>query len=340
MNLYVGIDLHSTNSYIGVIDDKQRKVIGQRLPNDKKVILNFLEPYRDEIVGAVVESTYNWYWLVDALMAASYRVHLANPSAIQQYEGIKYLNDKQDAFWLAKMLQLGILPEGYIYPKEVRGVRDLLRQRSRLVQKRTALKLMLQQSGLNQTGVVLTNNTMERFRSADDLQNYFDTEDTLYQGINLLETILFLKSQITKIESYVSKKMKSAPVYSKLLTIPGVGKTLGLTISLETGPIERFKTAGDYASYCRCVPSSYWSNDKQKGKGNQKNGNKYLAWAYSEAANFCIRYNPEAKSYYQRKSAHTKAPVAYRAIANKLSKACYYMMRDGVDFDAQRLFGN
>lgn len=133
MGLYVGIDLHSSNCYTGIIDEEGRKRLGQKFVNDKSRIISALSPYRDEIVGIAVESTYNWYWLVDALMQEGYHVHLANPAAMKQYEGIKYLNDRHDAFWLANMLKLGILPEGYIYPRETRGVRDLLRQRSRFV---------------------------------------------------------------------------------------------------------------------------------------------------------------------------------------------------------------
>ena len=90
------------------------------------MILATLAPYKNDIVGIVVESTYNWYWLVDLLMVAGYTLHLANPTAIQKYSGLKYSDDQHDAFWLAEMLRLGILPVGYIYPKEDRPIRDLL----------------------------------------------------------------------------------------------------------------------------------------------------------------------------------------------------------------------
>lgn len=338
MSLYVGIDLHSTNSYIGIIDDKQNKILGLRMPNDKIKIIRTLERYRKDISGIVVESTYNWYWLVDALMMENFKVHLANPAAIQQYKGIKYLNDKQDAFWLAQMLQLGILAEGYIYPKETRGIRDLLRHRSRLVNKQSSLKCMLQQIGANQTGIRIGSN-LERTKSTNDLDRYFETGDWQFHAQSLLESILFLKDKIKKTEDYVLTKMKEEPAYVGLQSIPGIGKVLALTIALETGPIERFKTASHYSSYCRCVPSSYWSNEKKKGCGNAKNGNKYLSWAYAEAANFCIRYSSDAKAYYQRKAANSIKPKAYRSIANKISKAAYYIMRDGCEFDSKKLFG-
>ena len=128
MAVYAGIDLHSTNSYVAMVDEGGKKVYKKKVPNDGSVILSGLEPYRGELKGVVIESTFNWYWIVDLLMDEGYRVHLANPAGIQKYKGLKHSDDRTDAFWLAEMLRLGILPEGYIYPKEDRPVRDLLRK--------------------------------------------------------------------------------------------------------------------------------------------------------------------------------------------------------------------
>ena len=141
MEHFAGIDLHSNNSYIAIIDNDNKRVFKKKVNNDLQNIVHVLEPHRKQIKGIVVESTYNWYWLVDGLMDAGYKVHLANPSAIKQYEGLKHSDDVTDAFHLANLLRLGILPEGYIYPKEERPVRDLLRKRLQLVQQRTALIL-------------------------------------------------------------------------------------------------------------------------------------------------------------------------------------------------------
>jgi len=132
MKLYGGIDLHSNNSVINLIDENSIVVLKKRIANNLKTILLLLEPYRDAIAGLVVESTYNWYWLVDGLMEAGYKVHLANTAAIQQYSGLKHGDDDSDANWLANMLRLDILPTGYIYPKEERMLRDLLRKRLQL----------------------------------------------------------------------------------------------------------------------------------------------------------------------------------------------------------------
>jgi len=107
---------------------------------------------------------------------------------------------------------------------------------------------------------------------------------------------------------------------------------------LETGAIKRFLSVGDYASYCRCVGSEKLSNGKKKGSGNTKNGNKYLAWAYVEAANFAVRFNAKIKSFYQRKKSKTNGIVAIKAVAHKLCRACYYIMKDQVAFDVSRAF--
>ena len=144
MKLYGGIDLHSNNSVIHLIDENGVSHFRKRVVNDLENIVALLTPYRDSLVGLVVESTYNWYWLVDGLMDAGFTVHLANTAAIQQYSGLKHGDDDSDADWLANMLRLSILPTGYIYPKEQRMVRDLLRKRMQLVQQKTQNMLSIQ----------------------------------------------------------------------------------------------------------------------------------------------------------------------------------------------------
>jgi hypothetical protein len=116
MKLYGAIDLHSSNNVMALIDEGNKIVYQKRLPNELAMILKELSVYREQVEGIVVESTYNWYWLVDGLMGEGYRVHLANTAAIQQYEGLKYTDDHSDARWLAHLLRLGVLPEGHIYP--------------------------------------------------------------------------------------------------------------------------------------------------------------------------------------------------------------------------------
>jgi transposase len=153
-----------------------------------------------------------------------------------------------------------------------------------------------------------------------------------------IAVIRFLKERIKIIEKEILAQARLKPEFEKLLTVPGIGKSLALTIMLETGNIARFKTVGDYASYCRCVPSKRISNDKSKGQNNRKNGNKFLAWAFVEAANFAQRYSPQAELFYKRKYFKKLKVVAIKALAHKIARACYYIMRDNVNFEADKLF--
>jgi transposase len=164
-------------------------------------------------------------------------------------------------------------------------------------------------------------------------------EDLALVGSVSKESIDFLTWQIRRIESVVLKKVKLEESYQKLLTIPGVGRIVGLTIMLETGPISRFQKVGNYVSYCRKVSSKWMSNDKVKGKGNRKNGNGYLAWAFSEAAERARRFHRLSRSFYNRKLSRSNLMVAHNALAHKLARAAYYIMRDNVPFDETRLYG-
>jgi transposase len=336
--LYAGFDLHSSNSYLGVMDEDGKRLLGRKVPNDPGRILEVLAPYKKRIAGVAVESTYNWYWLVDLLTEYGYKTHLANPSKMQQYSGCKHKDDRHDAFWLAEMLRLKVLPEGYIYPKQTRGVRHLLRKRGFLVQARTSLIINLQHMVTRSCAVKVSVNDVKRVREDRVLHLLEDDENVLLSGSISKETIDYLSRQIRKVERAVEGKVKLSPAYSFLLTIPGVGMILALTIMLETGPISRFPTVGDYASYCRKVNSKWVSNGKKKGKGNEKNGNRYLAWAYSEAAELSRRFDGKARIYYQRKAQKTHQMVAHQALSHKLARAAYFIMRDHVPFDHEKLF--
>ena len=152
------------------------------------------------------------------------------------------------------------------------------------------------------------------------------------------ETIDYMTRKIKGIEKIVEEKIELSSSYQQLLSIPGVGKILALTIMLETGPISRFQKVGNYVSYCRKVSSTWVSNGKAKGKGNERNGNKYLAWAYSEASELARRFDDRARAYFQRKTQKSNRMIAHQALAHKLARAAYYIMRDDVPFMAEKLF--
>jgi transposase len=334
---YCGIDLHSNNRVIVVIDEEDRVVGQKRLPNELARIVVFIVQWRDELAGVVIESTYNWYWLVDGLQAAGFQAHLANTAAIKQYDGLKHGGDEADARHLAQLLRLGILPTGTILPRDERAVRDLARKRIQLVRGRTTHILAIENIMARQFGARMTSNQIKRL-SADDIdQMPIEADVRLAMNANLA-VIGALDAQIEVLERRLRERAKPRPEYAFLTSVPGIGQALSTTILLETGPIDRFASVGNYASYARCVDSAHTSNRKKKGEGNVKNGNKYLAWAFVEAANFARRYCPEAKRFYERKKAKTNNIVATKALAHKLARACYHILREGRPFDVTRCF--
>jgi len=337
MTCYSGIDLHSNNSVVVVSDVADRVAYQRRLPNDLGRILAALEPYRAELAGVVVESTYNWYWLVDGLQAAGYRVHLANTTAMKRYEGIKHSGDETDAAYLAHLLRLGILPTGYICPAPERAVRDLARKRLQLVRTRNAQVLAVENIVARQTGAGISANAVKRLEgeTVAALGLPEDVTAALAANVAVIQT---LNAEIGKLEARLRQRVRLRPPFRVLITAPGIGEVLATLIMLETGPIERFAAVGNFASYARCVDSKRMSNGKKKGEGNVKNGNKYLAWAFIEAANFARRYCPEARRFHDRKRAQTNGIVATKALAHKLARACYHMLKDGQPFDVKRCF--
>jgi transposase len=273
-------------------------------------------------------------------MEADYRVHLANPAAMQQYSGLKYTDDHSDARWLAHLLRLAVLPEGYIYPKAERAVRDLLRKRAHLVRQHTANVLSVQNIRARNTGARFSVKRIQEL-TQQELTTLLAEEPQVLAVTSSLVVLDCLRHQIKMLEKTVHKRLNHTPSYEQLLTVDGIGTILAQTIALETGAISRFPTVGNYASYCRCVDSKKISNGKRKGTGNVKNGNPYLAWAYMEAAQFAMRFQPAAQRFYQRKLAKSRnnTVLARKAVAHKLSRACYYIMRDLVPYEVTKAFG-
>ena len=332
MEIYAVLDLHSRNTCIGIMDDALNRVFKKRVANDLDQILHTLKPYKKRLKGFVVESTYNWYWLIDGFMDAGYNgAHLANPAAIKQYEGLKYSDDQHDAFFLAKLLILGMLPEGYIYPKEHRPVRDLARKRMFLFRHKTANILSLQ-SLIQRCCAVKISTSDIRKMNVEALERWLKEEYLIFSAQTSLDTINFLKQKIKNIEKAIIKRVKLKKGFRQLLTIPGIGNILAMTIMLEVGDIKRFPKVGNFASDCRFVPSKRLSDGKSKGSGNRKNGNRYLSWALTEAAQIGRRHNQQFRGYYNRKVAQASTSLATKALGNKLARICYYIMRDQVPF--------
>jgi transposase len=333
-----GMDLHSNNVVVGVMDVEGKRLVSQKVPCELKQVVKFLAPFKARLEQVAVESTYNWYWLVDGLQALKYPVVLANPAAMQQYNGIKHVDDTNDAFFLAELSRLKILPTGHIYDAQLRPVRDLLRRRMLLVHQRTALMLSFKSLYARTTGGELTLGELKGLEVEKAQSLYEHEANQLIAGMQISH-IEQLGESIEQIEKAVLNSARKLPCYVKLLTLPGVGRILAMTITMEVGDIRRFAGPGNFASYCRAVEAQRTSNSKKKGDNNSKCGNKYLAWAFVEAANFAVRFDEPCRHWFNRKASKTNRVVATKALACKLAKAAWYLMAEGTVYDPKRMFG-
>jgi len=338
MKLYAGIDLHSNNSVIVIYNPLDKKVVfKKRLPNDRDEILSALEQYKSNLECVTFESTYNWYWLSDLLHKANYTVKMANVSAMQGLKYKKHTNDFTDALWLADMTAANRLATGYIHPSEQREQREHIRQRMKLVQVHTKVTLIMQSMLTRYANVTFNSNalksmdelTLAKYIASPDLSGCFLEQQKVLQQLSI---------SIQNLEKQSLKMVKGCPKFQGLRSISGIGEILSQVILFETGPVNRFKNAKHYASYCRKVNTVRESNGKNKGQNNRKNGNQYLSWAFNEAAVHAIRSNPIIKKFYQRKCAKVHKVSALNAVAHKLALASYYILKDGVIFDVNKAF--
>jgi transposase len=336
-DLLVGIDLHSNNHVVGIQDYNDRRIKHKKLANRLPLLLNFLKPYSKRINEIAVESTFNWYWLVDGLLDSGYKVNLVHPPKVTQYNGLKHTDDKDDAFFLAHLMRLGILPTGYIYPREHRGVRDLNRKCRRLIEDRTRHILSLKSFLNRHLGNHLSGYKIKTL-TEDEITGMFSDSNLETIGLVDVHTIHYLNHVIKKLDKKVLEQVTLREEFAKLLTMPGIGKTLAVTILLEVGDINRFPGPGDYVSYCRQVKSKRKSNNKNKGSNNKKNGNAYLSWVYMEAACKAVRYNERARAYFNKKMKKSHIMVAYKSLAAKIARASYHIMKDNVNYNENLIF--
>jgi transposase len=322
---------------IGIINQDGKRVAHRKLDCDLDGVVEFLEPFKPQLQSMAVESTFNWYWLVDGLRDKEYPIDLANPAKIEQYSGMKHVNDKDDAFHLAELQRLGILPKAHVYDPELRPVRDLLRRRTNLVHQRTALLLSFKSLYARTTGQRLDLSDAKKMEPKEAPKLYTHPANQLIAQVQA-EHIQALNKSAMRLEKAVLACAREVPLYERLLTLPGIGRILGLTITMEVGDIKRFKTDGDFASYCRLVAAQRLSNGKCKADNNQKCGNKYWSWAFVEASNFARRYDAQCRRWYDRKAAKTSKIIATQALGCKLAKAAWYVMAQQTNYDAKRMF--
>ena len=238
MTYYCGIDLHSNNHYVCVIDENDNRVFERKLDNEARLLIACLAEFKDKLIAVAIESTFNWYWLSDALIEAGFEVRLVNTTAVIQYSGLKRADDRYDAFFLAHLMRLGILPTGYICPVELRGLRDLSRKRMSLVQTRTQQILSIKTQYQRATGNRLSTNELKLKKFELPIIGDANVQMALGANFSLMKA---LTVQIKSIEKCILEQAAPMDSFSLIKGIDGIGDILTLVILLETGDIKRFK---------------------------------------------------------------------------------------------------
>ena len=317
MQFYCGIDLSARTSQVCVIDEGMSVLVQEKVTNELHRITGLIEPYKESL-QAVVESSFNWYWLVDGLQEAGYDVCLAHPFGLYMITAAKVKTDRRDAFALAKLLKAGMIPEAYIYPKEHRSVRDLIRRRSRLVRLRAeeygSLRRMLMRYGI----LDHTRNDIKR-AIEQDIELWFKDRVIQLHARQELRRIWLYTEQIRSLEQVIHQAAKNRPEFDLLLSVPGLGNILALTILYETGDISRFESARHFSSYCRLVPGI-----AQSGASSRRGRPK-------------IRRSFDR--HVRRHRGRGAKLVAYNIIGHKLAQAVYHILRDGSEYKEELLFG-
>ena len=344
MKFYCGIDLSARDCHLCVIDEQLNVVLQQKLRNDLRMLVKLLEPYQANL-RIVVESTFNWYWLIDGLQAAGFEVVLAHTLGLYLITGAKVKTDRRDAYSLAKLLLVGAVPAAYIYPVETRPVGDLLRRRIHLVQVRAGEygSLRSLRRLLLRPGILSSKQQEIKTATETELEQWFTHPLVRLHASQELQRIELYSQQIAELEKTILEQALTERSYDLLQRLPGVGQTIALTILYEVGELTRFANAKVFSSYCRVVPGIAQSG-KVIGRGRaSKQGNHYLKAAFSQAAVHAVRCYPQVRRYYERQlkrhQGRGRKMICYNIIAHKLAQAAFQVLKEQVEYRAELLFG-
>jgi transposase len=323
---YASIDLASRSSWFCIVDSAGNKQLDRKVSNDPQRISRAIRPFLPDLT-AVVESTFNWYWMVDLLQDSGAEVKLAHPLYLKAIAYAKVKTDQVDAHTLAQLLRMHYIPEAFIYPRELRPTRDLLRRRHRLVNLRACMYRDLQVQFMKHN-VVIGRNTIKQI-DGRHLRPVLPHTHDRRGALALFHLIDVLDIEIAELEKQVRASVYHHRPVVLPKTIPGVGRTIAPTIYYEVGQIHRFASAKAFASYCRLAPTIAQSGNVTRQGKNRKQGNPRLKWAFSEAAHMAIQRYPAIRDYYNGLVKKKRKRILARSIvAHKIAVAAFHVFKE------------
>jgi transposase len=338
---YCGIDLHARSLYVHVLDAAGRTRLAQDLPASPAAVLDALAPFRDGlVVGA--ECMFAWYWLADLCDREGIPFVLGHALAMKAVHGGKSKNDRLDAATIAGLLKGGFFPLAYVYPRDKRETRDLLRRRSVFVRQRAQVIAHIQNTNSQYNLPAFDKKLTYKGNRSAAIADRFEHPSTRLSVSADLALVENYDTQIAALESHLVKsaKVDDPATFGFLRTVPGIGPILGLVMLYEVDAIRRFPEVGNFLSYSRLVPGRHESAGKVKGVGCRKLGNAHLKWAFSEAASLMLRSFPAAKSWMQRQAKKRGAKKAHAILEAKVGRAVYHLWRKQTVFDAKKFLAS
>jgi transposase len=338
MKYYIGADQHARSVRLAVVDEEGR-VVAERTINSSPVeLLNFVMKYAPDVTVAV-EAMGSHYWLVDALEDAEIDVQLAHPLMLKAISYAKVKTDKADALTIAKLLRLGMLPKAFIYPRALRSLRDLSRRRQRFVADRSINYRHIQNVHTQAAMAAPSRAAVKEICVEELVGRFHEVPVKIFVGsLHAINTCF--TTEIDKIEDHIYRECKGRSGYVGIRKIPGAGPIYGQMILLESEGISRFPSHRQYVSYARLVPGADNSGSRVRSGHNPNQGNARLKNAFRQVAVHAVMFDPTIKHFFDRKLkvVHRKN-IAYAIVARKIAIGAYYVMRDNVEFDVERLFG-
>jgi transposase len=339
---YGGVDLHARTLSLCILDSAGAIVLHQTLPASPDAFLRAGAPFRDGLAVAC-ECMFAWYWLADLCLEEKIPFILGHALYMKAIHGGKAKTDKIDAHKIAVLLRGGMLPQAYVYPKGMRETRDLLRRRTFLVRRRAEALVHLTNTNSQYNRPPLAKKLAYAQNRDDlDLPQRF-TDPSVKKNVEVdLALIDAYDAQIGDLELYLARtaKVDDPQTFHRLRSVPGIGKILALILLYEIHDIGRFPEVGQFLSYARLVRCAHESAGKKQGTGGNKIGNAHLKWAFSEAACLFLRESEPAKKWLARREKKHGKARALGALAARLGRTVYHLLRKRAVFDAKRFFAS
>jgi transposase len=339
---YCGVDLHARTLSLHILDHNGQSVLAATLTASPSAFLQAIAPFRDGLVVAC-ECMFAWYWLADLCSEQQIPFVLGHALYMKAIHGGKAKTDSIDAKKIAALLKGGLLPQAYVYPKGMRETRDLLRRRTFLVRRRAeALTHLVNTNSQYNLPPLAKKLAYAANRAEVNLPERFADPSVKKNVAVDLALIDAYDEQIRDLELYLTRsaKIDDPQAYARLRSIPGVGAVLTLIFLYEIHDIRRFAEPGQFLSYARLVRCVHESAGKKQGTGGNKIGNAHLKWAFSEAVCLLLRQSERAKKWLTRREKKHGKRKALGALAARLGRAVYHLLRKGEVFDETRFFAS